>query len=291
MSAEAAGNVRVQLTRGERPTRRYGTIVVVGGGCYGAYYVQQLERASAADALTYERLVVVDRDPHCKVAVTNARSGAYRDAGGPPRLQYGPQALTNEHRTPAPTIVSSDWTDFFDLYLAEAAAAREASESDAIVPSPLMPHLMYEWLVRRARARWPGRTIATRPLDGTFPVPWQRASPSGTHYVSFAEWLCPVNCIEPRLCPETRGPRTWSMPSAINDYMEFERQNERPLAGQAIFHCSHRAYGVGMFDTADVLAADALIESVAALAPADVLIGTVSHCHGALSLLSIGERA
>ena len=81
------------------------------------------------------------------------------------------------------------------------------------------------------------------------------------------------------------------MPSAVNDYMEFQCQNERPLAGQAIFHCSHRAYGVGMFDTADVLAADALIESVAALAPADVLIGTVSHCHGALSLLSIGERA
>jgi len=81
------------------------------------------------------------------------------------------------------------------------------------------------------------------------------------------------------------------MPSAIQAYVEFERQNERPLAGQAIFHCRHRAYGVGMFDTADVLAADALVKSVAATASADILVGTVSHCHGALSLLSIGERA
>ncbi len=288
MSVEAAPAVGLQLTRGERTTQRYGTIVVVGGGCYGSYYVQQLERASAANALRYERLLVVDRDPDCRVAMTNAKN---RDEGIPPQSQYGPQTLINKHRTPAPSIVVSDWTSFFDLYFAESAAALEASESDAIVPSPLMPHLMYEWLVRSARARWPGRAIATRPLHGAFPVPWQRADPSGTHYVSFAEWICPVNCIEPRLCPETRGPRTWSMPSAIQAYLEFERQNERPLAGQAIFHCRHRAYGVGMFDTADVLAADALVKSVAASASADILVGTVSHCHGALSLLSIGERA
>ena len=45
----------------------YGTIVVVGGGCYGSYYVRQLARAVAAGALACERVRVVDRDPGCQV--------------------------------------------------------------------------------------------------------------------------------------------------------------------------------------------------------------------------------
>ena len=48
-------------------TQRYGTIIVVGGGCYGSYYVRQLGRAAAAGAIACKRLVVVDRDPECRV--------------------------------------------------------------------------------------------------------------------------------------------------------------------------------------------------------------------------------
>ncbi len=48
---------------------RYGTIVVVGGGCYGSYYVRQLGRASRAGALEWERLLVVDKDQRCAVAL------------------------------------------------------------------------------------------------------------------------------------------------------------------------------------------------------------------------------
>lgn len=48
--------------------RHYGTIVVCGGGCYGGYYVRQLARARTAGAIRFERLVVVDRDPGCRVA-------------------------------------------------------------------------------------------------------------------------------------------------------------------------------------------------------------------------------
>jgi tRNA A37 threonylcarbamoyladenosine dehydratase len=48
--------------------QHYGTIVVVGGGCYGSYYVQQLARARQAGALGFSRLLVVDRDPDCRVS-------------------------------------------------------------------------------------------------------------------------------------------------------------------------------------------------------------------------------
>jgi hypothetical protein len=78
------------------------------------------------------------------------------------------------------------------------------------------------------------------------------------------------------------------MPSAIDSYVEAEREAGRPLLGPLVFHCTHRAYGVGMFDTATAVKADAFVRSAGTAGAADVLIGTVSHCHGALNVLSIG---
>lgn len=244
--------------------RRYGTIVVVGGGCYGSYYVRQLARARAHGALDWERLLVVDRDPACRVASEPHGS----DAG------HGAE------------VVLSEWTPFFREYLATAAG--EGREHDAIVPSPLMPNLMLEWLVARARERWPDRLVETRPVGDVPGVPWQRASPDGSHYVSFAEWMCPINCIEPARCPETRAARSWSLPPTVREFVAAERARGRPLFGPAIFHCRHRAFGVGMLDTSDVVAGDRIVRDAGTSGPADVLVGTTSHCHGALGIVAIG---
>jgi hypothetical protein len=79
------------------------------------------------------------------------------------------------------------------------------------------------------------------------------------------------------------------MPPAVLAATDEARRNGRNLAGPVIFHCQHRAYGVGMFDTSDVVAGDALVQRVAEAGPVEVLVGTVSHCHGALSVLAVGE--
>lgn len=248
-----------------REVQRFGTVIVVGGGCYGSYYVRQLARAERAGALAWSSVVVVDRDPGCAVAVLGAAER--------------PSALRVER---------AEWSDFFDRFLSTAADDPAAHQHDAIVPSPLMPHLMADWLTARARARWPARTIETTPLGAAPAVPWQRAGADGTHYVSFAEWMCPINCIEPVRCPHTRGERTWSLPPAIAAYTATERAAGRPLEGPFLFHCAHRAYGVGMLDVRDVLAAD---REVATLGRAEGavawLVGTVSHCHGALRRIEL----
>jgi hypothetical protein len=246
----------------EREGRRYATVVVVGGGCYGSYYVGQLRRARAAGALEIARVVVVDRDAGCRLA---------------PELD----AARGE------SLVVAPWSEFFAGYLAGAVA--EQSAGDAIVPSPLMPHLMGEWLVRRARERWPGRAVVIRPLGRAPAIPWQQAASDGTHYVSFAEWTCPINCIEPPLCPVIRGPRTWSMPPALRAYVAAERSRGRALIGPAIFHCEHRAFGVGMFDTSAVVAADRLLAREGEQGAVEMLVGTVSHCHGALNVIAVGR--
>jgi hypothetical protein len=248
--------------RDERPqaddrgdVQRYGTIVVVGGGCYGAYYVRQLRRAAERAALKFDRLVVVDRDPACAVS---------REPGADVQLR------------------ALEWRDFFAGWLAD-----EAIEGDAIVPSPLMPHLLFQWLEHRAREQWPARRVEVRTPSPIAGVPWQRVGSDGTRYVSFAEWTCPVNCIEPRTCPHTRGERTWSLPPSLTAHLQAARAAGEPLDGPAIFHCTHRAYGVGMIDVADVLGAARALSEAAVRGPANLLVGTVSHCHGALGVLRV----
>jgi hypothetical protein len=63
-----------------------------------------------------------------------------------------------------------------------------------------------------------------------------------------------------------------------------------PTAGPALFVCRHRVYGVGMFDAAEVLAGDQLVTEAGSAAEVDVLVGTVSACHGAVSLLHLGPE-
>ncbi len=170
-----------------------GDIVIVGGGCYGTFYARQLMTARERGKAEFDRLLIVDRDPACQM-----------------RRELGEAA---DRR-----LVVAIWDDFFDEYLASPVDSGRSDAAEAhIVPSPLMPHLMYTWLVRRARGRWPGRIVETRPLPGPVGTPYDTAAPDGTRYLSHADWLCPTHCIEPALCPVTRAPRTWEMRDTLGE--------------------------------------------------------------------------
>ncbi|MEP6834335.1 MAG: hypothetical protein ABJB74_13150 [Gemmatimonas sp.] len=237
-------------------------IVVIGGGCYGSWYTQQLLRARGAGALVVNEIVVVDRNPVCQIIQA-------RDAG--------------EFTNMPLRVVTRTWADYLTEWLSldEQVLARHA-----LVPSPLMPHLLLDWLVARAKDRWPERRILVEPLQHAPRIPWERAAPDGRHYVSFAEWLCPTNCVEPALCPATGGPRNWSMPPAIQAYVSARPADAR-LDGPMLFHCIHRTHGVGMIDAAPIARADAAIAILGNDRSVNVLVGTVSHCHGALGVLSV----
>lgn len=257
-----------RASTGGVPPQSYGTITIVGGGCYGSYYLRQLHRARRAGAIAWRRLVVVDHDADCRVA-TARRAGSEESC----------------------ELVAAEWDDYFDTALGDAANADPrdgAAGRDAIVPSPLMPHLAFAWIERRARARFGAGAVSRAALSVPPPTPWQRAGTDGTHYASFATWTCPVNCIEPVRCPATRGHRAWSMPDAMRLYVQSLPEQER-LLGPLVFHCSHRAYGVGMIDVDDVIAADRFVAAEGEQPHAEFLVATVSHCHGALGRLVIAH--
>jgi hypothetical protein len=233
-------------------------VAIVGGGCYGTFYAGQLIQAKARGKADYRRLLVIDRDADCR---------------------FGREIGPGEDRE----LVADDWDRFFDRWLARD----DGRAGDAIVPSPLMPHLMFDWLVRRARDRWPGRPVEQRPLEIGPDTPYDQLAPDGTRYVSFADWLCPVHCIEPAVCPVIRAPRTWEMSDAAERLVE-RRALAAPSAGPVLFVCRHRVHGVGMFDVSSVLAGDAVVARAGEAPEVGVVVGTVSACHGALGLLHLG---
>lgn len=237
--------------------------MVIGGGCYGTFYASQLAKAKARGKTDYRTVIVVDRNP---------ASQARRDLGEAPDRRF----------------VTSDWSAFFDEFLpADGPSGRPAD--DQIVPSPHMPHLMFEWVLRRALRRWPGRTVSVVPVPGELPTPYDRASGNTDHtrYLSWADWICPTHCIEPALCPAIGTPRTWEMADTVNAFAEQLRASGRPVRGPALFVCKHQVFGVGMFSADAVRAGDQLVAEAGAAGAAEVLVGTISSCHGALNLLRL----
>lgn len=240
-----------------------GSVVIIGGGCYGAFYTAQLERARSDGALEYDGLLVVDRDAGCQVAMQEAGTGR--------------------------EVVVAEWEAFLDGWL-DPGVRRATDRPDMIVPSPLMPHLMANWIMRRARERWPERDVATVPAAAPLGTPFDMLHGDGTRYVSFADWLCPTHCIEPGLCPATRAPRTWEMGEAVEAWTRA-RAGERPTAGPALFTCRHVTHGVGMYPAARAFEGfNALVAQVEASGAADLVVGSVSACHGAIGLIRVAEH-
>ena len=187
-------------------------------------------------------------------------------------------------------FVGCDWTEYFDAFLGSSVRAARGEAQDYIVPSPLMPHLMFEWVLRRACARWPDRAVSVGPVPGTLGTPYDRAAADHTRYVSFADWICPTHCIEPAICPAIAAPRTWEMGTAIGQLVDRLHAAGEPVRGPALFVCRHHVFGVGTFAVDAVLEGDAIVAAAGASGEdAAVLVGTISSCHGAMNLLTIGR--
>lgn len=222
---------------------------MISGGEAGAFYVRQLLRAVDAGTLLTDRVVVVDRDPRC---------AARRHAD--PRLEFA----------------VASWADWLDTHLLELKAA------DQLVPYHWAPHLLVDWLRRQLEraAREAQRGGAALPAFG---LPFERTTREGDGALSYASWPCPPACIEPALCPHTRGPRDWSLAGDL----------EAPRAGlddAIVFRSLHLVHGVGTIPVGDILAARQRALAASATKERRLLVATASHCHGLATTLTVRPR-
>ena len=237
-------------------------VIVIGGGCYGTFYAGQLAKARARGRARFRRVVVVDRNRTCQT-----------------RRELGEDADR--------AFAVAEWGAFLDALL-DGTPPGPDEPDDFIVPSPLMPHLLFEWVARRARGRWPHRAVTVEPVPGRLGTPYDRVGADHTRYVSFADWICPTHCVEPALCPAIGAERTWEMSEAVTRLVEELRGAGTRVDGPALFVCSHHVFGVGTIPVAGIRAGDELVRAAARGGAASVVIATVSGCHGAINLLRIG---
>jgi len=221
--------------------------IVISGGEAGAFYVRQLQRAVAAGKLDTDRILVVDRDPACRVAT---------EATGDPLVQ----------------LETAEWAEWLADHLGEADTA------DHLVPYHWAPHLLLGWLegeLRRAGAvTTRGGALAPRGL------PFEATTTAGDRALSYASWPCPPTCIEPAVCPHTRGPRDWSLAA---DLSALADDGATPV----VFRCLHLVYGVGTVPVADILAARDRLCAASSAARRSYVVATSSHCHALATRLEV----
>ena len=210
-----------------------------------------------------DSILVVDRNPACRVRQEQ---------------ESAPNARLS--------IVQADWLAF----LQDALDRRSAT--DEVVPAPIAPHLAAEWLLWSLAARLPAGTVTQVPFVEAFGgLPYEHLSASGERFFSAAGWVCPPNCRAPRQCPAIMAPRTWDLEDTVRDFSAARPDRYLP---PAIFRTTYRTTGietipVGFYrETRDRLLA---LARDGGAAGKQVIVATLSPCHGAANLLRFGPAA
>jgi hypothetical protein len=212
--------------------------------------VRRLFKAEAAGKITFDRILVVDRDPACPAA-----------------------GLADERVS----VVRASWEDWLGGNLSNARPF------DHVVPYHWAPHVLLDWLTADLERR--GLTLRRVGDVEEAPVrpPVCRPTKAGDLALSYAEWLCPPACIEPALCPHTRGPKSWSLAGEL-----------ATAPGSFVFPCLHLAYGVGTIPVSTIFGArDRLLDAVSRgeIGPdAPAWIVSASHCHGLGARVHVSPR-
>ncbi len=234
--------------------------IVIGGGCFGTHHVRHIEKGRKRGRISpHARIIVVDRNQH-------------------PPARDVPEVGDN----PCVTFVQSDWLDYMKANWDILPPGTE------VVPAPVAPHLAFEWLVWSLRGRLGERSIAVEPMAHEFGgLPYEYLDPSGCRYISAANWICPANCRAPHICPMTRDVRTWELEDTVNGYAA---QHPDQFVTAVVFKPRFRVPGVDTLFIRDYTEARDRLLSLAQQSEAagkGVVVGTVSSCHGAVSLLRL----
>jgi hypothetical protein len=223
--------------------------VVISGGEAGDFYVRQLLRACAASKLATDRIVVVDRDPAC------------------------PARRNHDARV---EFAVAEWSAWLDRNL------DALGERDQLVPYHWAPHLLVDWLRRQAERH----SLAAARGEAALPVfelPFERETKDGDRALSYATWPCPPACIEPALCPHTRGAKDWSLAGRLADAPAgFDEA--------VVFRSLHLVHGVGTIPVSDIHAARARMVTLGRSGARRLLVATASHCHGLATSLTVRPR-
>ncbi len=231
-----------------------GTFHVVGGGCFGSQYVRWLLRARHLGWLEFENIKIIDRNANC----------------------LWQQEGTTENGV---EWVQEDWIQYFSglLRANQQSSLAQKDRIDHWVPAPLSPHILFEGFLQAAHAQHPGLLYDEQPFRDPVATPVQIPLEHGPLAVSFAQWQCPVNCIEPTTCPAIHESRHWDMKRQLQEY--FSEQSEG--VSWHVLQCQHLLHGVGTIPMESIRQEyEKFLRALKKGDPLELVVATVSGCHG-----------
>lgn len=240
-----------------RPKITVGTFHVVGGGCFGSQYGRWLLRAHQLGWLDFEKIHIVDHNPQCDWARLQGDHGKVQ-------------------------LVCADWVDYFVDLMAQAQDP--AGTKDHWVPAPLSPHILFEGFIRAAGRLWPGLGSTQTQVQEDMGTPVQIPLDNGSMAVSFAEWQCPVNCIEPKNCPAIHRERDWDM----KDHLRARMLAKQDEISSHVLQCQHLLHGVGTIPLQEIFGEfNRFSERLKQMKTIKLRVATVSGCHGLIAQASL----
>jgi len=199
------------------------------------------------------RWVILDRNPNCQATHE--------------RLSKDPLAF-----------IFGEWEDI----LLTSFSNNEIKKNDLIIPSPFQGLLIFNWLKKEAnlvdRVMLP---VKLPEIGGGLPYE-KLGTDNLTRYSSYADWICPPFCIEPKICPATKGLKSWDMRDLISNYAL-----EKNIMRSFFFVCLHWLYGVGGVPADSFFKARNFVREGP---PGDFLISSMSTCHGATSAWNLSLK-
>lgn len=228
-----------------------GPIYILGGHKLACSYFEKIMKAKAKSALAFSQAFLIDADAQCLAAQDHASSFI--------------------NKSPSQFILD-------DLFSADP------NPNAILIPDHTAKHVMLETYLGLVEKKFP--TLKTK--LATIPSSWQtpflyKSDDDAIWAMSYAVWMCPADCTEPKICPYTQGPRDWDFNQSLKVLYD-------DLPGTAVydFACQPLFEEIAQISMSVIRREmTRFIDDVKNTTTKKFLVTTHSHCHGIVGSFEI----
>ncbi len=242
------------------------SIYVLGGHALSLEYMERLLRAQKEDLIDFKKLYYIDDNAECIAS-----------------KKIGEQAQ----------LIPKTYDDF----LLDLIESKEAETNSFVIPDHTAPHVLFRLFLNLLEKKNKNIQSKVVPYNTDLKLPFQKLLDSGICALSFATWICPIDCDEPDHCPGIDNTRTWDFRKTFQDYpLNLDHSNSPPhptlspkgedeqvAKSTHLFYCDQLAYGVvGISSQKLCLEWNSFDQKVKALkkTPLSLEVATFTKCHG-----------
>ena len=230
------------------------SIYVLGGHALSLEYLERLLRAQKERLIDFKNLYYIDDSTECIAAKKIEKQ--------------------------AKQILKS-----YDDFLLSLLESPESKENHFIIPDHTAPHVLFRLFLNLLEKKSKTTQSKVIPYDTDLKLPFQKLLDSGICALSFATWICPIDCDEPEHCPGIDNTRTWDFRKTFEHYDQKD-----PAKSIHLFYCDQLAYGVvGISSQKLCKEWNSFEQRVTELkkAPLSLEVATFTKCHGIIGRAEI----